>query len=230
MFRIVCLLAMFWVNVPSAHALTLFGLDFDERAFSDNATKVSGDINYLGFSKDGLVITGDDDIDLDTALNGPDLFAFIEGVGDSSTKSAYVVDIEFLDNGLFNGDGPDLIVWERGVAEPVGVALFDPRANDFTSSLLFSSVHVGDLLGSVDVSPGVNIASINFDLWNIPEDVLINRVRLFGGNGGDPSADIAAVGGLNSVSAIPEPSSFLLIGFGFFMVFFFQCKNQNGSI
>jgi hypothetical protein len=204
----------------AAHAVVLYGLNFDDSAFSDSATHVFGDINYLGFSRDGLPITGDDDTDLSTALNGPDLYAHIEGLGDSSTKSPYVVDVEFLDNTIFNGLGPDLVLWERGLAEPVGVAVYDPRIMSFTSRIQFASVRVGDLPGSVDVTPGVNTASVNFDSWGLPAGLEINRIRIYGGNGGDPSADIAAIGGLNSrfvsQSVIPEPTTLFLLGSSLF--------------
>ncbi len=199
-----------------AHAITMFGYDFEDTAFSDNATLVDGKLDYWGFSKWGYVITGNDNVDVDTALNGPDLYAHIEGkVNNANIKSAYTVDVEFLDNYLFNGIGDDLTVWERGQPEPMNVALFDPRTQNFTSNILFGSIRVGELPDSVDVSPGVNVAGIDFSLWGIPEDVVINKIRLSSWGVGDPSPDIAAIGGLNSratSTAIPEPSSLLLFG------------------
>ncbi len=101
----------------SQAAINLFGYTFDDNAFSDNATYISGDIDYWGFSKWGYTITGDDHIDLDTALNNSDLYTMIEGVWDQGRNQDYVIEIDFIDNVLFNGAGIDLTVWERGLYE-----------------------------------------------------------------------------------------------------------------
>jgi len=100
----------------SQAAINLFGYTFDDNAFSDNATYISGDIDYWGFSKRGYVLTGDHNIDLDRAFNGPDLYTVAEGARIGGMHHNFKAEIYFLDNYLFNGSGFDLTVWERGSA------------------------------------------------------------------------------------------------------------------
>jgi hypothetical protein len=199
-------------SVP-AYAITLFGYNFDDDAFSDNANYISGDIDYWGFSKWGYTETGDDNIDLDSALNGSDLYTGIEGQADQlNNKSHYIVEIEFIDNYLFNGPGVDLIVWERGAVEPIRVSLFDPISFTWTVPNYYTPIKVGDLNGSVDISSGVNVASVDFSHWNLSSSVPIHKIRLIA-NFDYASPDIAAFGGLNS-RPIPEPSTLVLFGLG----------------
>jgi len=202
----------------STHAITLFGYTFDDDAFSDNANYISGQISYWGFSKWGYTVTGDHNIDLDTALNGPDLYTGIEGQVDNfNKKSHYVVEIEFVNNYLFNGSDTDLIVWERGAPEPLRVSIFDPTSLAWTAPNYYMPVKVGGLSGSVDISSEVNVAEIDFSHWGFPPSTPINKIRLIA-DFDYASPDIAAFGGLNS-RLIPEPSTFILLSIGFLFVF-----------
>jgi hypothetical protein len=64
----------------------------------------------------------------------------------------------------------------------------------------------------VDISSGVNVASVDFSHWNLSSSVPIHKIRLIA-NFDYASPDIAAFGGLNS-RPIPEPSTLVLFGLG----------------
>lgn len=206
---ILCLLLL---PASTAQAVTIFGLDFAETAFGDDATHIKGDVLFFGFSDAGIPLSSDFDTNLDVALTGSNLYTMIEG--DTTAQNPYVVEISFLDNYLFNGPSSDLAIYERGLAEGFGVSVFDSRVNDFTAVVNLLPTKVGDLVGSVEVSSGVNLAEVNFSSWNLPADLSVTRIRLYG-----RAADIAVIGGLNSrplpqTAVIPEPSTLFLMFIG----------------
>jgi len=218
-FLMSALLVGVWVlgAVNAAYAVTLFTYDFEEADFADDVTRIEGDIAYYDFTQSGHILTGIDDIDLDAVLVGHDLLPSIEGAfgvpGDHSTKSSYLIEVLFKDNYLYNGGGPDLSVWERGLAEPFYMSIWNPLVSDWTAGMMFDTTPVGTVAGSIDVSPGVNIEEVDFALWGIPDSVQITRAR-FWSMAGNPNADLTAFGGLNSVgrTAVPEPTTFFLLG------------------
>jgi len=208
------LLNFIFVPKEARASINLFGYVFQDNAFSDSAQLISGKLDYWGFSKWGYPITGDDTIDLPHALNGSDLYTAIEGKLDNYNKNSYyTVEVNFVDNFLFNGNGSDLTVWERGSPEPFRVSIFNSQTNNWTESNYYQPDFVGMLSNSVDLSPDVNVAEVDFSYWSLPKDIPINKVRLTSDFDWS-SADIAALGGLNSRSVVPEPASILLFSFG----------------
>jgi hypothetical protein len=201
-----------------AHAeIPMFGYTFDDNAFSDNATYVSGNIIYYGFSTIGYTETGDPNKDLPMALNGHNLNTCIEGAMVGGGESPYLIDVEFVDNYLYNGPGADLAIWERYGAEAMYVSLFNPLVNDWTSEKYYMPVHVGDLPPDETGMTGVNVAEVDFSYWGLPSDVQINKIRVNGyiyDNNGAHASNVAVFGGLNSKSVVPEPATLSLLGLG----------------
>ena len=200
---------------PRVYAdIEMFGYSFDDNAFSDNASYVSGNITYWGFSKRGYEITGNHDIDLDWALNGNDLYTGISGEKIDEVLHNYIIEVEFIDNYLYNGEGVDLIIFERGTQEPMDVSVFNPAAGEWTNNLRVEPFYVGSVPGSVDIAGTVSVAEIDFSNWSLNPNSPIDKIRISTEHWSGSSwicADISAAGGLNS---IPEPTTFFLFGLG----------------
>ena len=92
-FLLIIFCVIFDTLPQSSFALDLFGFSFDENAFSNDANLVSGQLSYFGFSKWGYPITGNDHVDLNTALDGADLYTAIEGKWQDGRNLDYVVDV-----------------------------------------------------------------------------------------------------------------------------------------
>ncbi|MHA1676033.1 MAG: PEP-CTERM sorting domain-containing protein [Candidatus Njordarchaeales archaeon] len=210
---------MLWVLPQSVIALEMFGYSFDDNAFSDNANYISGNITYLDFAAGGHIITGNDEVDLNTALNGSDLYGCISGEKIEGIMHNYVVELQFLDNYLFNGEGADLIVWERATVEPFEVSYFDPYLG-WSDKMTVVPVYVGGLSGS-GIGGGVNVGEVDFSYWDLYPAIGIDRIRIHTDHWNGSSwicADIAAAGGLYSSpqghAPVPEPATMLLLGTG----------------
>lgn len=151
---------------------------------------------------------------MDTALVGHDVYTFITGEKIDGLLSNYTVEIEFTDNYIFNGNGNDLAIWERGTPESIDVSVYDPSQNQWTSSVRLNFDFAGNAVGSVDTANTVNVALLNFDAWNLSTNTQIDKIRLSTEHWTGSTwicSDIAAIGGINSA---PEPCSLLLIGLG----------------
>ena len=211
------LIPMFCFALQKAHAnVTLFGYDFDDYAFADDISYVSGNITYWGFGKWGYEVTGDHDIDLDTALSGNDLYTGITGERIDGLMHNYTIGVEFTDNWLYNGEGADLIIFERGTQEAMHVSVWNPVTKEWTSSGQFLPFYVGSVPGSVDIAGTVSVAEIDFSYWGLDQGIHIDTIRISTEHWTGSSwicADISAVGGLNSV-VIPAPSAILLGSIG----------------
>jgi hypothetical protein len=214
-------------TLPKVHAnVTLFGYDFDDRAFADDASYVSGNISYWGFSKWGYAITGDHDIDLDTALAGNDLYTGIAGEEIEGLMHNYTVEVTFTDNFLYNGEGVDLIIFERGTQESMEVSLFNPVTAEWTSANAYAPLYVGSVPASVDIAGTVNVAEVDFSHWGLDPSVPITRIRISTEHWTGSSwisADISTVAGINSY-VIPAPGALVLAGIGAFCVTWLKKK------
>ena len=180
----ICLVSLFFQNETSA--VVIGGYTFGDNAFPDSATYVSGEVSFRGFTP-----TGDLSTDLNTALTGHDLSTGISGQSDGDL--GYTVELNFLDNYLFNGDGPDLVVFEFGTVEPFDVAIYNPVLDEWTTYLRVTPVDIGS----------INVGEIDFSVWGITSTAQINKVRISTEhwNNSWVGADINALGGLNSASA-----------------------------
>ena len=126
--------------------------------------------------------------------------------------------MQFTDNAVQNGPGPDLIIFEvsgprsPGTPDPAEhfeVSIFN--GTSFTPFVGFDPVATG--FGTPDPTLDIFAVQIELSSFGVTSGALVDRVRLhvFDNNQGSKGADIAALGALNS---IPEPSTGLLLATG----------------
>ncbi len=176
-----------------------------EQAFADDAFIVSG------------VITGADTEGVRRILVGSDI-ADSFNTGDSGGG---IVEVRFLDNLILNGPGTDLVIFELSGDQPAGTP-------DSQEVFGFSAWSSGAFTPFVTVTPiatgypdpadpTLDVFKVEIDLANfgVPDSGFTDRVRLhiYNANLGSKSADLTALGALNS-QPVPEPRTSLLIAFG----------------
>ncbi len=192
--RALLLVALLTASARNVYAdVTLGGFTFDDEAFPDAAFRVPGNPNpTFSFPTSGSV-NGDLVIAAD-----PDPTTFLAG-------APTVFDLIFVDNRLVNESGPDLVVFELGVVE--GFSLDVEVAGDFVGPLQYVTIPTGEVVTTPagDVL-SLNAVAIDLDDFGVPFDERIQTIRIDNDSRFLPgsqvrSADIAAVGALNSLLA-----------------------------
>jgi hypothetical protein len=197
-----------------AAPLSLGGFTFaaGDQAFADDAFLVSGTIRFTcataGAGPAGSVAE---------ALVGHDL----ERCVNNNTGNSGIVEAVFLDNSVQNAAGVDLVIFELSGQMPAGTS--DPRENfgvsiegpsGFTPFSYFDPVATGtNSCGDPSLCLDTFAVEIDLSDFGVPQGALVDRVRLhiFDVGLGTKSADIAALGALNSAAPVPEPSTGLLV-------------------
>ncbi len=190
--------------------ITVAGFTFvaGEQAFADDASLVSGTIRIGSFFTGPCCTVAE-------ALSGSDISTGVN----NNTGNTGIVEVLFTDNRILNDAGPDLVIFELsgplspGTADPrerFGVSIFDGAT--FTPFTYFDPVATGVNSGG---DPTLDIFAVQVDLamFGLPAGATVDRLQLhiFDVGLGTKSADIAALGALNSV---PEPTTALLLGLG----------------
>ncbi len=191
-----------WLFAAAAQAapISVGGFTFSagEEAFADDAILVSG------------VITGADGPTIKTTLVGSSISDSFN-TGDSGGG---IVEVLFTDNLIVNGAGADLVLFELSGDQPAGTP--DPR--EIFEISIFNGVSFSSFVTVTPVATGFpDPADITLDVFAIQVDLssfgiafggTTSRVRLhiWNANLGSKSADLTALGALNSLS-VPEPSS-----------------------
>jgi hypothetical protein len=207
----ICILL--FVSGASASPITVGGFNFPagEEAFGDHAVLAAGTIrfNCLG---GGWGVTEPAE-SVSEALSGSDLSLCVN----NDTGDSGVVEVLFLNNAILNGPGVDLVVFELSGAMPPGTP--DPKENfgisiydgvTFTPFSYFDPLATGtSFCGDPTLCLDTFSVQVELSDFGIPEGGLVHRVQLhiFDVGLGTKSADIGALGALNS---IPEPSTFVL--------------------
>lgn len=190
-----------------AAPVTVAGFTYDDglRAFADDAFQVSGSLRLCG-----------ETVSVSSALSGPDLFDCVN----SADSAGAFVEVVFTDNGVVNGAGADLVIYElSGPLSPgaiddrerFGVSVFD--GVDFPAFQLFSPVDTGfRTTGGVNPE-GVFAVQVDLTDFGFATGSTTQRLRLhiFNVNLGTKSGDITALGALNSAEPVPEASPALLL-------------------
>jgi hypothetical protein len=191
----------------SASPISVGGFSFlaGEQAFADDASLVSG------------VITGANEETIRTVLVGSNI-ADSFNTGDSGGG---IVEVRFTDNLVRNGSGTDLVIFELSGDKPAGTP--DPReifaVSVFDGSTFSSFVTVTPIATGFPnpADPTLDVFAVEIDIgsFGVPMGGTTDRVRLhiFNANLGSKSADLTALGALNS-APIPEPSTALLLAAG----------------
>jgi hypothetical protein len=147
----------------------------------------------------------------------------------NDTSNSGIVEAVFSNNRIVNSAGPDLIVFElsgalaAGTPDPrerFGVSVHDGAA--FTPFVYFDPIATGTSYCG-DPAQCLDTFAVEIDLsaFALYGGQLVDRVRLhvFDVELGTKSADIGALGALNSVP-IPEPSTGFLVGGGVLLLAF----------
>ena len=214
--RITCIafVSVMTATAVNAAPITIGGFTFSagEVAFADDAFLVSGTIRFTcataAAGPAGSVAE---------ALAGHDL----ERCVNNNTGNSGIVEAIFLDNSIENAPGPDLVIFELSGALPAGTP--EPRENfgvsisdgsGFTAFSYFDPIATGtNSCGDPSLCLDTFAVQIDLSDFGIADAALVDRVRLhiFDVGLGTKSADIAALGALNSVAPVPEPSTALLL-------------------
>jgi hypothetical protein len=234
--RAIALSAGLFLFATSAFAspINVGGYSFsEETAFADDAFLVSGTIrfNCLG----GGWGVNPEATSVAEAVAGSDLSHCVN----NDTGNSGIVEAVFSDNRILNDTGPDLVVFElsgamaAGTPDPrenFGVSLHDGTA--FTPFTYFDPIATGTSFCG-DPAQCLDTFAVEIDLssFGFPDGHMVERVRLhiFDVGLGTKSADIGALGALNS-APIPEPSTGLLVGGGLLFLAFRWSRRRNGSI
>jgi hypothetical protein len=197
-------------GAAAAAPISIAGFSFadGERAFADEAILVSGLLRHTCVA--GASVTPA--LSISEALSGSDVSRCVN----NNEGDAGVVEIRFTDNAIRNGVGPDLVIFELSGPLPAGTP--DPRERFEVS--LFDGTAFSPFLTVDPVATGVNtvtdptldVFAVQVDLagFGMPTGATVDRLRLhvFDVGLGTASADVAALGALQSV---PEASSLLLV-------------------
>jgi len=206
--RVVFVLSFVLFGAPAVGSpISVGGFTFPdgEEAFADDAFIVSG------------VITGADTEGVRRILVGSNI-ADSFNTGDSGGG---IVEVRFLDNLVLNGPGTDLVIFELSGDQPAGTP--DPQevfgfsawvSGSFTPFVTMTPIATGY---PDPADPTLDIFKVEVDLsdFGIPASGLTDRIRLhiYNPNLGSKSADLTALGALNS-QPVPEPSTSLLVALG----------------
>jgi len=199
-------LAIVFPAVASSSPISVAGFNFaaGEEAFADNIEFVSGPL--LNMATVNSVLIGSNIAD-----------SFNSGISEPS-----IIDVFFTDNSIVNGPGTDVVIFELSGDKPAGSP--DPReifdVSVFDGSVFSPFVTVTPIATGFDdpADSTLDVFAVQIDLssFGISAGVAVDRIRLaiYNANLGSKSADLTAVGALNSGAAVPEPSTALLLGSG----------------
>jgi hypothetical protein len=195
--------------------ITVGGFTFTdgEAAFADDAFLVSGTIRMCGGGFPPAT-------SIDVALSGSN----VSDCANNNTGDSGIIEILFNDNSVVNGPGPDLVIFE--LSGPLALGTPDPRERFELS--VFDGTAFTPLQGFDPIATGFNSCgdpSVCLDLFAVAIDLgafgLVDgattgrlQLRIFDVGLGTKSADITAVGALNS-QPVPEPSTLALVLLGF---------------
>jgi thioredoxin 1 len=183
LYSIICLSIV--ISSTSFADIILGPYTFDDNAFPDAATLVSGGPPSLSFPTTGNI---DDDLLL---AAGPDLTKYIYG-----TPTTFYVD--FLDNKVVNDNGADIVLFDLGRPDAAMIAVRIDSGSGWTEPQYFLLTDTGyDVAGYM-----LNAVEIDLDVFGVPAMDLIERIEInndsIPGGGETISASIAAIGALNS--------------------------------
>lgn len=204
--RVLLLLCILAPQFASAAPISVAGFNFaaGEIAFADDVVHVSGPV--LDPNTVRRVLVGSD---ISDSFN----------TGDSNPT---VLEVIFLDNSIVNDPGVDLVIFELSGDKPAG----SPDPKEIFDVSVFTGSGFSPFVTVTPIATGFNdpadstldVFAVQVDLssFGVPSGLAIDRIRLgvYNSNQGSKSADLTAIGALNSGAPIPEPATAPLVGSG----------------
>lgn len=199
---ILATVAALWIGGATsalAAPVVIDGFVFDSAAFPTAAQFVSGGPPTLSFAT-----TGNLDADLLAAADS-DLATYIFG-------TPVTFNLLFGNAPVVNGAGPDLVIFELGIPDTVGVSA--ELGGAFTVPLSYNTLFTGASAAGFNL----NAAAIDLSDFGVPAGGLVSRFQLDNASIATISSSIVAVGALNTDQgpgpSVPEPGTLLLLGGG----------------
>jgi hypothetical protein len=202
-------LAAVLAAAPAASAqIAIAGYVFDAAAAADVATPQPG--SHPEF---GGVLAGCGTV---AALSGQTLDQSLDTVltDDGATEWVFgdaIVRLDFTDNAVLNGPGPDLVVFEIGGAEGFALSVLADTVCEYGPTVAFTPVPTG-FIAPCGAANHINAAAIDLDALGVLPGATVRTLRLdnLGTAGGAIGADIAAVMALHSVAPVATAPPCLL--------------------
>jgi hypothetical protein len=195
-------------SIASPISVAGFTFSAGEEAFADSIEFVSGWPVNLPVVNDVLVGS-----DISDSFN-------------SGNSTPSVLDVFFIDNSIVNGPGVDVVIFELSGDKPAGSP--DPReifdVSVFDGSGFSPFVTVTPIATGFDdpADSTLDVFAVQIDLgsFGVPSGVSVDRIRIaiYNANLGSKSADLTAVGALNSGLPVPAPSTALTLAAGLFLI------------
>lgn len=187
--KLVLAAALAAASVGAQAVTTIGGINFDDNAFADALYYSAGSFTTSGGSL-ASVLTD----------KNPGTYAF------SFSAGANVM-LGFTDNGVYNGAGADLAIFELGIPDTLTVSFG-------TQSLSYLSTYTGYSAGGYNL----NVALVDFSDFGIATgaNLTYQSIGLSTVAAGGTVPSLSLVGALHTAAPVPEPETYalMLLGIG----------------
>ncbi|MBM4017347.1 MAG: PEP-CTERM sorting domain-containing protein [Planctomycetes bacterium] len=191
---------------PPAHAQASIikgPLTFQDAAFADAASMVTGGVGYYNAST------------LQEALTGDNLASYV-----TDFDAGERLEIGFTDNWITNDPGPDLAIFEAMLPDEFSVAVFADGHK--MASLTEFRPFVPTPIGTIDGLP-MNAALVDLSDYGLPAGAVVTWILIR--SDASSSAEIAGA------AALPEPAALALLGAGAAMLLAGRRRQRcNGTL
>lgn len=191
---VICVVLLLTYISASSASVTIGPYTFDNDAFPDSATYISGGPATFSFPS-----TGDINQDLLLAA-GPDPALHVY----AAPIKFY---LEFLDNSVINYAGADLVLFELNLPDTAEVAVRIDNGTGWTTPQIFSFTYTGFTAAGLPL----NAVAIDLDVFGVPAVSQVKKIEINNTSTGETiSSAIAGVGALNNTRVVPAPGAALL--------------------
>lgn len=180
--------------------IALGGYVFDAQAAPDVATPQPGSQPQFAMPASGCAsVTSVPGLTLQQAATA----VFVDGDADEWISGKSRVQLDFTDNCVINGPGPDLVVFEVGGAESFALQVFSDAICEYSGAITFAVAATGSTVAPCGGTPNaLNAVAIDLDAFGVLPGASVRRVLLdnLGQPAGAVGADLVGLYALNSGS------------------------------